>query len=537
MEFDGTTHAQPPGVKQKRRKKRKLVAKPEPIAPGQVVSELISVVRCSLAGVVRRCDFLTLLEQVVVAANQMKKRVSMLAKELLLAKLAASDPLPALDQCFFSGLYTSLRSGKWKHGHDAILARHRVADPGLGGVMSQVMALAAKKMAAEVDTHYRSHFERFYRRWKRECCEDDQNEDLLYFLDPEDTRLETLIEAAWAMRRDLEQREARGFALFPEASTQVSYVTLDATCVAYLYRTLHPQSFREDGKQPGTTRAKPINDVTAEHGPEIFAELFDLPKIRRMRRTHHFRYALQTDGVGVALSFGRWVYSTPKSDKSDGKRMKRKTQKSSAVTKSVTDLLPGFAYSAKNKTLASHAELKATTVRCVDPGVRRTYTSVDLLTGEPDVRTSVMKSRSWQSRTRAKVHGAKMKRLHDAELSAVQGQLNTVPFRMSSSAACYARYVDGILQHWDALWAFATQRKLRFRASVDTERTLDREVDRVCLPRVGDTHTLLVYGNRASKNFFGKTKQNVKGPARKLFDTAVWSKKAVCVWADEFRTL
>ncbi len=60
MEFDGT-HAQPPGVKQKRRKKRKLVAKPEPIAPGQVVSELISVVRCSLAGVVRRRDFLTLL--------------------------------------------------------------------------------------------------------------------------------------------------------------------------------------------------------------------------------------------------------------------------------------------------------------------------------------------------------------------------------------------------------------------------------------------------------------------------------------------
>ncbi len=74
------------------------------------------------------------------------------------------------------------------------------------------MALAAKKMAAEVDTYYRSHFERFYRRWKRECCEDDQNEDLRYFLDPEDT----LIEAAWAMRRNLEQREARGLRCFPK---------------------------------------------------------------------------------------------------------------------------------------------------------------------------------------------------------------------------------------------------------------------------------------------------------------------------------
>ncbi len=121
----------------------------------------------------------------------------------------------------------------------------------------------------------------------------------------------------------------------------------------------------------------------------------------------------------------------------------------------------------------------------------------------------------------------------------MQGQLNTVPFRTSSSAAYYARYVDGILQHWDALWAFATQRKvrkLRFHASVDAQRTLDREVDRLCQPRVGDTRTLLVYGNGASTNLFGKAKQNVKGPARKLFDTAVRRKKAVCVWADEFRT-
>ena len=45
-----------------------------------------------------------------------------------------------------------------------------------------------------------------------------------------------------------------------------------------------------------------------------------------------------------------------------------------------------------------------------------------------------------------------------------------------------------------------------------------------------------LYGNGASTNIFGNTKKNVKGPARRLFDTAVRRKKAVCVWADEFRT-
>ncbi len=86
--------------------------KPEPHAPGQVVSELVSVVKCSLAGIVRRRDFLEELEQVVVVANKMAKRVSMLAKELLLTKLEVGESLPALNQSFFSAMYTPLRNGR-----------------------------------------------------------------------------------------------------------------------------------------------------------------------------------------------------------------------------------------------------------------------------------------------------------------------------------------------------------------------------------------------------------------------------------------
>ncbi len=175
------------------------------------MSELISVVKCSLAGIVRtkkKKKLLPELEKVVKAANKMEKRVSMLAKELLLTKLEAGERLLALNQSFFSALYTSLRSGKWNHGHDALLAQRQVDDPGLGCVMSQIMALVGKRLATALDTHYRCHYERFYKRWKRVCLDPvdgEEDGDVLddHFLDPQETQLNELVRHAWLMRCDL----------------------------------------------------------------------------------------------------------------------------------------------------------------------------------------------------------------------------------------------------------------------------------------------------------------------------------------------
>ncbi len=113
----------------------------------------------------------------VVHANKLAKRVSMLTKELLLTKLEAREELPALNQSFFSALYTSLRSGKWNHGHDALLAQRQVDDPGLGSIMTQIMALVGKRLAAALDTHYRCYYERFYVRWRRVYLETVDGED------------------------------------------------------------------------------------------------------------------------------------------------------------------------------------------------------------------------------------------------------------------------------------------------------------------------------------------------------------------------
>ncbi len=193
---------------------------PAPSVPDKKVKELVSTVKSAVGCAVRCRGFHQLLERVVLAVNEMTVHVSLLAKELVLTKLDASEELSILDQRFYSALYTSLRSGKWKHGHEHILARRRIPDPGLGPVMSQAMSLAAKKLAAEVETHLCMHYERFYHRWHK-CTErkkDDHNNPNC--LDPDTVSTTELLRGAWCMRRDLKTlpNSPCGFALMPEAS-------------------------------------------------------------------------------------------------------------------------------------------------------------------------------------------------------------------------------------------------------------------------------------------------------------------------------
>ena len=54
-------------------------------------------------------------------------------------------------------------------------------------------------------------------------------------------------------------------------------------------------------------------------------------------------------------------------------------------------------------------------------------------------------------------------------------------------------------------------RRLRFEAKRVEQREIKKEVDRMTRPRKGDKSTILIIGNAARKNIFGKTKGNTKG--------------------------
>lgn len=325
----------------KRAKKRKVREKPE-TNDGYGVKDIISVIGTTLNHVTRDKNFQCFLESFVITVNQMRRRVSMLANELILRKLECTETLPILNQSFYSGLATSIRSGKWSHGHDEILAKWKVEDPKLGTALTQAMALVAKALAGSAKTHYSLHYERFYRTWKR--ISNPEETDKRYFFDPDGENLTTLIHSAWCMLKDIESVGRKTYALLPEAQCSVGYITIDNTCVVSLYKKLYPSMCPKD--RNGNT--KPINDLSIENGPGIFDQLFFMKRISNMRKKPYgFRYSLQTDGYGVRLSFGRWHHY-------------KKTKRAKVVgvrSTSFANMAPGFAYHGKGKVLNSLEEL------------------------------------------------------------------------------------------------------------------------------------------------------------------------------------
>jgi len=517
---------------ERRRAKRRRVNEPPPVeAPNDAVFEAITVVTCTLNRVAKSAEVRDAIRRCALEIAVLRKRVAMLYKELALAMLEDGEDPPEPTHGLFSGLATSVRSGRWRFdAYDAVLRRHAVPgyEPSVSKTLTcHAMALCARKTAAELKTHYQEHYERFYARWKRLGKEWSDGSP------PADgDALTEKIRKARTMRRDLEDAGGRGFALFPEAQLDVRYATLDASCLACVCRAVRPD----------VCRGKSIADMAAENADEICAELFNVRLVRKLARGRHFRCSIQTDGYGAALSFGRWVQYVRKNriDESGSERSER-AAKRAKIAVAVASLRPGFEYSAAGKTLASLGDLRGVTVRAVDPGVHRAYTSVDLLTDEPDVRRTklALRTKAWRARIRTRKFAAKQERWRDAALADVQKRLDETPHRTSAYRERYAAYVDRVREHWDALWAFAAQtkrRKLRFRARCVARRELDRETDRLTRPRPGTTHTVLIFGDGARRNAFGVVRRAVRGPAKALHDHAVRTRKAIVVWADEFRT-
>jgi hypothetical protein len=124
-------------------------------------------------------DLRCLIEELVLVVNQIAKRVSMFAKELCLSMLSDGEALPDLNQEFFRGLYMSAcrwerRNGPapaYESNYEDVVKRHRCRLKEITTLSSTLvgdaMRYRAKKLAAEIKTHYECHFDSFYRRWDK----------------------------------------------------------------------------------------------------------------------------------------------------------------------------------------------------------------------------------------------------------------------------------------------------------------------------------------------------------------------------------
>ena len=193
--------------KKKRAKGKPLYPQPEPkegMNSGERITNIKSKLRkVSTKNNKRKGLFLHHLNKAVIIINQMKVKVSMLAKQLCLRLLEGDCPLPKFNQQFYSGLYTAIKKGKWKHDHDDLLQQHYVGVPPYKAVVRQAMDLAATSFAAQIETHYKMHYEGFYKRWRKwkdttitTPNNNNNDEPDEFFLDPNTTDLRILIRAA-----------------------------------------------------------------------------------------------------------------------------------------------------------------------------------------------------------------------------------------------------------------------------------------------------------------------------------------------------
>ena len=441
--------------------------------------------------------------------------------------------------------------------------------------MTQIMSGNAIRCAAELRTHVRTHYKEFYNRWlkwrRKKGLEDrdgfDENNPRHnpnnLDPDPEKTDIKTLITCLYDMSRSLEDANVRSFTIFPEARLDANYIQLDPTTIIAMYIYLKRKLHSKDGKvsnkdkpalkaaglgwllKPGK-RAMPnyksATEMLAEHGKRIFRELFLMKLIEKKRKSHHFRYSFQTNAKAISLSFGKWI----EIPKNDIKLMNAPVNGPAAPIQAkqmlVTEMIPGREYSYRGKYLINFDELlKHWTVRSFDPGVKNALVGVDNLTTENDIRSTkiILKTKDWRFRIKTEKFTKQQKTWRDTALAAIQKELDTTPYRRTTYSDKFKEYAANIYLYWRELWDFAFQKKrreLRYRAKRIRMRELDKVVDRLSKPRKGDTKILLIFGDAAKKNLFGRTKKHPKGPVMAIIRRMLQRKKGVMCWASEHRS-
>jgi hypothetical protein len=170
---------------------------------------------------------------------------------------------------------------------------------------------------------------------------------------------------------------------------------------------------------------KSITELRVKHGKRIFRDLFLMKNIEKKRKSHHFRYSFQTNGKGVQLSFGKWI-EIPVKDIKQSEFDDATDQPKHAKIMSVTDMIPGREYSYRGKHLISFEQLSGWTIRSLDPGVINTYSGVDLLTGDNDIRSTkiVLTTKHWRFLCKTAHFTKQQKKWFDIELGEVQTKIN-----------------------------------------------------------------------------------------------------------------
>ena len=210
------------------------------------------------------------------------------------------------------------------------------------------------------------------------------------------------------------------------------------------------------------------------------------------------------------------------------------------------ELLPGKPYTCFKKTLTNYENLFTKscriTFRCLDPGVRSVATWVDFFT-ELDVRTTMGEiTAAWYEDTVRSKQRAKWTTAHARKVLGVDlyDQIVKAGKDRGENVMDHVEYSTIIHEALPALMNLRCSRALRRKklwGHMLRQKAMDIMADRICTPRDGDSFVFLICGNAAKSKKFGRgIRGHAKAPANALFQHIMATRRAVFVWASEFRT-
>ena len=180
-------------------------------------------------------------------------------------------------------------------------------------------------------------------------------------------------------------------------------------------------------------------------------------------------------------------------------------------------------------------------MRAVDPGVHRTYVSVDLGTGL-DVRWSVkqLKTSAWHRRLRTwsiRNRTQQLQKRHATLLPTIRlyrkTQVANRLCKLEETKAEIRQFVgaeDCVREcYGDVTWT-----RLNATRWINRTRELEREAAKLAAPRPGSSKTLILWGAASKSGFHGI--RGKKGPCTALVRAICERRRAVVVYCPEFRT-
>lgn len=354
---------------------------------------------------------------------------------------------------------------------------------------------------------------------------------------------------AFQLKKDVEElmkaypdRDFKQISFLPQNKINMGYINIDSTVLA----AYHLCQMEEKKGQNTLTSLS-----STDKQKYLWSQYFDLQKIKNLKKSYRFNYAISTDGVGVSIRYEKMM-----------KRASKKKKDRIYNIHSISQGLHGGQTIIDNldrKTMDFSRLCTETAFVSIDPGVRSILTGCILgqeqkqilphnlskrQIGRKKARlSSVFCLSQGQYRMESNMNyylNLKNKKNHK-HIQETKVDFDNNPYRKSVNLDNIEKYLKMVATHWNLLWktkGSRNMRSLRFKALSSKQSFCDKFIStglKDIQDRTGKAKVVILFGNGNQSGLFGKLKGGgFKGPVKTLQRLLAKHVPVICV--DEYRS-